>query len=220
MSSTPVSVSKVRIFRPSLPIILPFISSLGSCTTEIVVSATWSAAHFWIAVTTYSLAFFPASSFACVSNSLIIFAVSCFTSSSTVFNRYSFACSEVSPEILSSSCTRCLLSSSTFTSRCLICSSLATKFASRCSITSAFLSSASSLESTRFSYRCNSALRSFVSFSSSFFVLIDSSFTSKRASFLVVSAVFNASSIISLALLSALPILESAFYFKLETVAK
>ena len=44
-------------------------------------------------------------------------AVSCFTSSSTVFNKYSFACSEVSPEILSSSCTLCLLSSSTFASR-------------------------------------------------------------------------------------------------------
>ena len=37
--------------------------------------------------------------------------------SSTVFNKYSFACSEVSPEILSSSCTLCLLSSSTFASR-------------------------------------------------------------------------------------------------------
>ena len=47
--STPVSVSRVRILRPSRPMILPFISSLGSCTTEIVASATWSAAHFCIA---------------------------------------------------------------------------------------------------------------------------------------------------------------------------
>ena len=52
ISSTPVIVSSARMLRPSLPIILPFISSLGSCTTEIVVSATWSAAHLWIALTT------------------------------------------------------------------------------------------------------------------------------------------------------------------------
>ena len=38
--STPVSDSRVLILRPSLPIILPFISSLGSETTEIVVSET------------------------------------------------------------------------------------------------------------------------------------------------------------------------------------
>ena len=39
------------------------------------------------------------SHFLTVSN---LIAVSCFTSSSTVFNKYSFACSEVSPEIRSS----------------------------------------------------------------------------------------------------------------------
>ena len=44
--STPVIVSRVRILRPSLPMIRPFISSFGSDTTEIVVSDTWSAAHF------------------------------------------------------------------------------------------------------------------------------------------------------------------------------
>ncbi len=46
IKSTPVRVSKVRILRPSLPIILPFISSFGSTTTETVVSETTSAAHF------------------------------------------------------------------------------------------------------------------------------------------------------------------------------
>ena len=40
ISSTPVRVSRVLMLRPSLPIIRPFISSLGSCTTDIVVSAT------------------------------------------------------------------------------------------------------------------------------------------------------------------------------------
>ena len=37
---TPVAASRARIFRPSLPIILPFISSLGRVTTETVFSAT------------------------------------------------------------------------------------------------------------------------------------------------------------------------------------
>ena len=43
--STPVSVSMARMFLPSRPIILPFISSLGRGTTEIVASATYSAAR-------------------------------------------------------------------------------------------------------------------------------------------------------------------------------
>jgi ribonuclease Y len=46
IKSTPVMVSKVLIFLPSRPIILPFISSLGSATTDTVVSETTSAAHF------------------------------------------------------------------------------------------------------------------------------------------------------------------------------
>ena len=49
MKSTPVNVSSVLIFLPSLPMILPFISSFGKVTVDTVVSAVWSAAHFWIA---------------------------------------------------------------------------------------------------------------------------------------------------------------------------
>ena len=49
IKSIPVKVSRVLIFLPSLPIILPFISSLGNETTDTVVSEVWSAAHFWIA---------------------------------------------------------------------------------------------------------------------------------------------------------------------------
>ena len=45
IKSIPVSVSKARIFRPSRPMIRPFISSLGNVTTDTVDSATWSAAH-------------------------------------------------------------------------------------------------------------------------------------------------------------------------------
>lgn len=46
IKSTPVNVSNAFIFLPSLPIILPFISSLGSETIDTVVSCEWSAAHF------------------------------------------------------------------------------------------------------------------------------------------------------------------------------
>ena len=49
IKSTPVNVSNAFIFLPSLPMILPFISSDGSATIDTVVSAEWSAAHFCIA---------------------------------------------------------------------------------------------------------------------------------------------------------------------------
>ena len=148
ISSTPVIVSRVRILRPSLPMIRPFISSFGSCTTDTVVSATWSAAHLWIAVTTYSFAFLSASSLALVSISLTIFAVSCLTSSSTDFNRYSFACSEVSPEIRSSSCCLFSRSSSASVSFLVRLSSRAAKPLSLRSNDSDFLSRFSSLLKT------------------------------------------------------------------------
>src|SRR5690606_24292702 len=63
IKSIPVRVSKARIFLPSRPIILPFISSLGNETTETVASATWSAAYLWMAVDKISLDFFSDSSF-------------------------------------------------------------------------------------------------------------------------------------------------------------
>ena len=44
MISTPVSVSKVLIFRPSRPIMRPFISSLGSETVVTVISLVVSGA--------------------------------------------------------------------------------------------------------------------------------------------------------------------------------
>ena len=50
MTSTPVAVSKARMFRPSRPMIRPFISSLGSATAATVLSAVCSAASRWIAI--------------------------------------------------------------------------------------------------------------------------------------------------------------------------
>ena len=44
ITSTPVAFSKARMFRPSRPMIRPFISSLGMSTVLVVVSAVWAAA--------------------------------------------------------------------------------------------------------------------------------------------------------------------------------
>ena len=44
MTSTPVMISNDRMFRPSRPMMRPFMSSLGRCTTDTAESDTWSAA--------------------------------------------------------------------------------------------------------------------------------------------------------------------------------
>ena len=44
ITSTPVAFSKVRMFRPSRPMMRPFMSSLGMSTVLTVVSAVCSAA--------------------------------------------------------------------------------------------------------------------------------------------------------------------------------
>src|SRR4051812_40061107 len=49
ITSIPVACSKARMFRPSRPMMRPFISSDGRETTETVVSAVWSAAMRWMA---------------------------------------------------------------------------------------------------------------------------------------------------------------------------
>ena len=119
---------------------------------------------------------------------------------------------EVNPEILSSSCTRLALSASTSCFLWFNSSSLRFKPLSRFSTASNFLSRVSSLERTRRSYFCTSLRRSLISLSSSFLALIDSSFASRRIPFFFVSAVLSASSIISLALASALPIFLSVTF--------
>ncbi len=56
ITSTPVAISKARIFLPSRPITLPFISSLGKWTTLTVDSAAYSAAYLLIAKLIISVA--------------------------------------------------------------------------------------------------------------------------------------------------------------------
>ena len=131
-----------------------------------------------------------------------------------VFKRYSFACSEVRPEILSSSCTRssCNLATSSFS--LLISSSFAANPASRFSTASNLRSIFASFCSIRRSFLWISALRSLISLSSSFFARIDSSLISKEDSRFFVSAFFTASSIISRAFSSALPTFASATFLR------
>ena len=105
IKSIPVRVSNAFIFLPSLPIILPFISSLGRFTIETVVSEVWSAAHFCTAYVIISLAFFRASSFALWFKSLIIFAFSVVISLSISANKYCLASSLLKLAILWSSWT-------------------------------------------------------------------------------------------------------------------
>ena len=65
MTSTPVAVSKARMFRPSRPMMRPFISSLGSGTAATVLSAVCSAASRWIAIAMIRRASRSALFFAC-----------------------------------------------------------------------------------------------------------------------------------------------------------
>ena len=100
--SMPVAVSRALMLRPSLPIILPFISSSGSRTTVTVFSATWSAAHRWIAWLMMSLARLSAVSRVCSSIFRIMTAASYFASSRIRERKVSFACCGDKPDSLDS----------------------------------------------------------------------------------------------------------------------
>ena len=188
IKSTPVNVSIVLIFRPSLPIILPFISSFGNGTTCTVDSETWSAAQRWIAVVIISLAFLSASSFALDSISFIISAASWDTSLLTSANNISLASSEDRLATFSNSSLLFLHNSCTFKSISSISRSLLLIVSSFFSKRSLFLSRVSSLWITLLSSLWTSFLLSRDSLSKSLLSLWTSSFASKIDSFLVASA--------------------------------
>ena len=219
IKSTPVIVSMALILRPSRPIIRPFISSFGNCTTEMVASATWSAAQRWMATVIISRAKFSASSLVCCSMSIILAAFSCTSSFSKFFNKNSFACSAVKPEIRSKISNWFALmpsASNKNASACCFFSAIASSFCSKLSI---FLSRVSSLCWMRRSWRCTSLRRSASSFSDSSRNWWISSLPSSTASFFFASAVFTASSIIFFASSSAEPMVASADFFLWELPA-
>ena len=80
--SIPVAASIARMFRPSRPIIRPFISSFGRSTTDTVFSATYSPAYLFIASAIISSDFFLEVSLASFSILRMSLAVSCLASDS------------------------------------------------------------------------------------------------------------------------------------------
>ena len=192
--SIPVRFSKARILRPSRPIMRPFISSLGSATTETVLSTAWSAATRWMASVIISRARVSASSLASASISLIIVAISTWTSLLTSCKSLSLACSEVKPEILSNSAS-CSCSNAWIFSRwesnsiSFWCSLLSLR-----SMPSSFLSKESSFWTKRCSIWFNSLRRALASSSALLRIWKISSLASKSASFFCDSASLAASS--------------------------
>ena len=112
IKSTPVTDSIVLIFLPSLPINLPFISSLGSAITDTVCSLVISAAYFCIVPTSNSLALSSTSSLASDSISFMYAAISFDIFVSTIFITASRACSFVYLLIFSNSSSSFLFISS------------------------------------------------------------------------------------------------------------
>ena len=99
--STPVALSIAFIFRPSLPIILPFISSDSILKTDTQLSIASSVPNLWIEVITIFLA-------SCLAESLASSIIFCdisrawdLTSSFKILSNSSLASSAVYPEIFS-----------------------------------------------------------------------------------------------------------------------
>ena len=81
--SIPVACWRARMLRPSLPMMRPFSSSVGSGSTETETSAVWSAAMRWIDSVTISRARRSLSSRAASSDSRTLRATSLRRSCST-----------------------------------------------------------------------------------------------------------------------------------------
>ena len=103
MNSMPVAFSSARIFLPSLPMILAFMSSLGSDTVDTVTSDVWSAAQRCMARVIIFFASFVASSLAVCSMFLTCSATSWRVSSRISLVSSVFASSLVSCATFSSS---------------------------------------------------------------------------------------------------------------------
>ena len=208
IKSTPVTDSIVLIFLPSLPINLPFISSLGSAITDTVCSLVISAAYFCIVPTSNSLALSSTSSLASDSISFMYAAISFDIFVSTIFITASRACSFVYLLIFSNSSSSFLFISSISSLASWIFCCLSSKLFSLSSRAVSLFWRAVSLLSILFSLwrslsSCSftSLFFSLISLSASNFNLWISSFVSNKESLLIFSASFLALSIIVSALL-------------------
>ena len=203
IKSTPVTASIVLIFLPSLPIILPFISSFGKLITDIVASFVTSDAYFCIASVNKFFAFLSTSSFASASLSFIYAAISLVIDSSTCFMTIFLASSLENPEIFSSFSSCSFKTPSVFSSNAWISFCLCTKLFSFSDNKFSLSWRIWSLLSILFSLCCNLSSKSFTSsffsltsLSTSCFNLYCSSFISKIVSLFNFSASFFAFSII------------------------
>ena len=102
MKSMPVMFSRVRMLRPSRPMMRPFMSSDGRLTTETVVSATWLAAVRWMLSERMLRARRSASLRASSSICRTSLAISWRASSSVCLSSISLACAALRPEMRSS----------------------------------------------------------------------------------------------------------------------
>jgi hypothetical protein len=193
ITSTPVSVSRVRMLRPSRPMIRPFISSLGRLTVETVTSELTSVAMRWMVATTMSRALRSAVTWASCSIRLILTWASRRASFSRLWISRRLASSADRPEILSSSLTHFSCSRDRDCSRSANCFSRLVRARSWFSRYSCRFSKFSSFWMSRRSMRCSSIRRSRVSRSSWFRSRICRSLISSRASFFLSSASFSAS---------------------------
>ena len=203
IKSTPVTDSIVLIFLPSLPINLPFISSLGNAITDTVCSLVISAEYFCIVPTSNSLLFSSTSNLASASFSLIYAVISFDIFSSTIFIISVFACSLLYLLIFSNSSSSCFLifSISSFASWIFCCFSnklfsLSSKEFSLFCIAKSRRSILFSLWRSLSSCSFISPFFSFISLSASIFNLCISSLVSNKESLLILSASFFAFSII------------------------
>jgi hypothetical protein len=140
MRLTPVTDSKARMFRPSRPMMRPFISSLGRWSTETTDSLVCSVATRWMASVTIFLARLSPSDLASCSMSLTMSAASRLAWFSMVATSSVLACSAVRPAIRSSSRPRSASARSSSAARwsrsCLRWSSPRARFSMRFSSSS------------------------------------------------------------------------------------
>ena len=192
--STPVRVSKARMLRPSLPMMRPFMSSVGRGTTLTDASPACSTAQRCMAETTISPALRSASLWAFSSRSFRRSPMRYCASSSVLRSRISWACSRVRQAISSSFAFCCRMSASSSVLRCSRASCLFRSSSSLWETLSSFRSRFSSFCSILRSARWSSLRRSLMSRSASWRSRRISSLASVMRSFLVLSAASCASS--------------------------
>jgi len=193
--SIPVAISRARMFRPSRPMMRPFISSLGRSTTDTVVSMVCSTAQRWMDVDRILrarlLARFRASSSICFTSAVASRRASSWSTSTSCC----LASSRVMPATFSN-CSCCSRRSSfTFVSSSLIRTSREMSPFSRLAWSFSFLLSCSSRRASAWSRWvsfCSVATSSFrfslTSASCSLRSLNSSSFPSRTFSRLICSA--------------------------------